>query len=493
MSQDITVFDVFAGLGGSTEGAIQGGMKVVGAANHWDKAVEAHAANHRDVTHYLTDVTATHPRAYKRTTGLIASPSCTAHSLAAGEKRKGQGQPELFTEDDGPDLVAEARERSRCTMYTPLELAEYFDYKFVILENVVDVHLWAPYPAWLQTWRALGYEFETVYFNSMYAHPTPQSRDRWYFVAWKKGNRKPDLKITPKAYCQKCDKNVESIQSWKNPQRKYGKYNQQYVYRCPHCAKEVIPYYYAAANAIDWSLPAPRIGDRKKPLQPKTMDRITFGLSKFAHSFIAEFHGTSKARTVKDALSTVCTSGSHHALITPRPFLMNLNHGEPRPIEVDGNPFPTQTTYDSSGLVVPPFLLDHLAEYRTRDITGPISTMCASGNHHSVIIPPGGYSYLMTYYNHGQVVSTQEAAPTVTTLERHALLTSEQHPSDYTLLSVDDCGFRMLAPHEIQAAMGFRATYQVPGTRREQVKLLGNAVTPPVMKLLTGRLVDSLS
>ena len=96
----------------------------------------------------------------------------------------------------------------------------------------------------------------------------------------------------------------------------------------------------------------------------------------------------------------------------------------------------------------------------------------------------------MTYYKHGQMVPLIEAAPTVTTMARHALVTCEKeaaHP-----ITVDDCGFRMLAPKEIQAAMAFPDEYIVTGTRREQVKQLGNACTPPVIELLMRRLIASL-
>ena len=94
----------------------------------------------------------------------------------------------------------------------------------------------------------------------------------------------------------------------------------------------------------------------------------------------------------------------------------------------------------------------------------------------------------MTYYKHGQFVPLEHAIPTVTTLERHALVTSAQ-PTTH----IEDCGFRMLAPQEVQAAMAFPPDYILTGTRREQVKQLGNAVTPPVMRVLVERVLASLS
>jgi len=58
---------------------------------------------------------------------------------------------------------------------------------------------------------------------------------------------------------------------------------------------------------------------------------------------------------------------------------------------------------------------------------------------------------------------------------------------------VEDCGFRMLQPHEIQAAMAFPADYTVLGTKRERVKQLGNAVTPPAMSILMQRVMETFN
>ena len=58
---------------------------------------------------------------------------------------------------------------------------------------------------------------------------------------------------------------------------------------------------------------------------------------------------------------------------------------------------------------------------------------------------------------------------------------------------VEDCGFRMLQPHEIQAAMAFPVEYKVLGTKRERVKQLGNAVTPPAMAILMQRVMETFN
>ena len=61
---------------------------------------------------------------------------------------------------------------------------------------------------------------------------------------------------------------------------------------------------------------------------------------------------------------------------------------------------------------------------------------------------------------------------TVTTIDRFAFV----KPTNMGYM------MRMLQPEELKAAMGFPRTYRLEvGTRREKVKLMGNAVCPPVM------------
>jgi hypothetical protein len=78
--------------------------------------------------------------------------------------------------------------------------------------------------------------------------------------------------------------NVEAVQTWRSG-RAVGKYGlrNQYWYTCPSCRALVTPYYYCALNAIDFSIPATRIGDRDEPLKPKTLARVRYGLERYGH------------------------------------------------------------------------------------------------------------------------------------------------------------------------------------------------------------------
>lgn len=51
----------------------------------------------------------------------------------------------------------------------------------------------------------------------------------------------------------------------------------------------------------------------------------------------------------------------------------------------------------------------------------------------------------------------------------------------------------MLKPKEIKLAMAFDNDYIVLGSGKDQVKQLGNAVTPPAMEWLLEKAIESLS
>lgn len=101
------------------------------------------------------------------------------------------------------------------------------------------------------------------------------------------------------------------------------------------------------------------------------------------------------------------------------------------------------------------------------------------------ITTAGHQSLLVPYNGTGRARSVASPVGTQPTRDRWALVDAEQ--------LVDDCGFRMLEPHEIAAAMAFPDGY-IPAelSKRDRVKLAGNAVTPPVMQWICGRIARAL-
>lgn len=528
-----TVTDLFCGAGGSSTGAQAAGMEIVMAANHWQTAIDVHQAAFPDAGHDCADISQADPRRYPKTDILLASPECTNHSQARGISRKKQ-QPSLW---DAPDPAAE---RSRSTMWDVGRFAEQLHYDAIVVENVVEATKWSGWDAWLM-WMTdgLGYEHRILSHNSMH-HGVPQSRDRLYVVFWRKG-LKPDLELELPAWCVRCDGVTTVRQAWK-PGRTVGRYRRQWRWGCIVCGTTCEPPTNPAASIIDWSLDCPRIGDRQRPLADKTRARILAGLERYGWVPITtagagpthERTPGNRARSLLDPLPVQQTTATS-ALATPPGFLFQTAHGgrvtdletphptvcasddrqalivrhygfaghgqEARFTSSDDEPMPTIVASGLSTLVVP-----MRRNGRATDTDQPVPTVTAGGTHHGLLMRNNGggaemvtptsepartmttkghQSLLVPYYRTGVARPVDQPAPTVTTRDRLALVDAEQ--------VLDDCGFRMLDPNEIAAAMAFPEGH-IPATltKRDRIRLAGNGVTPPVMTWLAGRLLQAL-
>lgn len=548
----VTVTDLFCGAGGSSLGASQAGAEIRMALNHWELAIQTHNTNFPQTDHHCCDASQADPRYYPRTTVLIASPECTNHSLAKG-KRRPHYQADIF----GKSLVDPAEERSRATMWDVPRFAECHRYELVIVENVVDARSWVLWDSWLHAMHALGYEHRCVYLNSMIAWPTPQSRDRLYVVFWRRGNRAPDLDIRPPCHCPRCAATVAGVQTWKRPGRQWGRYgrNGQYTYRCPACQGEAEPYYYPALTAIDWSLPIGRIGDRKRPLGEKTLARIRLGLERFADQrllvdllynhghdkrarpvtdpaptqtgqqalalvspFLAALRTNSTPRGLHEPVQTIVTDNQHFLV---QPGIVELrNHGSVRPAD---EPLATVAANGNHHGLLMPFLASYYSTPTMRPVTDPLGTLTSEEKHGLVMPEPFIVGQHSPKGDDGGVLrGVSGPLPTIPTVPGHALAVpfiasqyggDSRHPVHHVgeplptvpgmavhylaepgrAPAVEDCGFRMLEPHEIGAAMAFPTEYRVMGNKRERVKQFGNAVTPPVLRLLMERCLATLS
>jgi DNA (cytosine-5)-methyltransferase 1 len=559
----ITVTDIFAGAGGSSTGIESvPGTRVATAANHWPLAVAVHADNHQQTEHACVDLHMEDPRNFPHTDILWASPECTKWSIANSQATalsvEMGGDPTLF--DDVPDeLISEGDDeitRSRLLMFDVLRFIEHHHYRAVIVENVVDIATQPKYAVawrrWQQGLRRLGYLYRIVSLNSMHAQahgdPAPQSRDRIYVIAWPEGSRAPDIDsvLRPKAWCPVCEQVVASRQAWK-PGRTVGRYRSQYVYACDR-GHIVEPGWLPASVAIDWSLEGQRIGDRTKPLSPKTMARIREGLRRYGHQFVIEAGGNQydaadpkhaqygnpdsyyRAWPITDPLRTLHTSMTKGLVGS---LLIPVEGRDGKVAAPDDQPLRTQTCRNELGLLVPSGGTWHEHAYptssplrttTTRENHGilttlrgtnapkltsdPLDTVAASGNHHGLLVP---------YYSGSDSAKpTDQPVGTLTTVDRYALvmrnntggaemvtpsyeplrtLTTAGHQSilEPTTIEPEDCTFRMLEPHEIALGMAFPADYRWQGSKRERVRLSGNAVTPPAARDLVWAVVEALT
>ena len=542
MTANLTMTDLFCGAGGSSTGAVQvPGVSVKLAANHWDLAIETHNANHPNTDHLQADISQTNPRYVAGTDLLWASPECTNHSKAKGRKKIYQA--DLF----GDTLPDAAAERSRATMWDVVRFTEAHMYRAILVENVVEVVDWAPegapvgvlFDSWLRTMLSMGYEHRIISMNSMHAQaaglPAPQSRDRVYIAFWRKGERAPDFEHMqrPKAYCPSCGEVVDSIQTWKKTPHRTGRYRSQYVYRCPKhsCKGQVVePAWLPASSIIDWSIPGTRIGDRDKPLADKTLRRIQMGIDRYWSPILVEEKGNGYDAADPNHVRYMDPSSYYRAWPiddVTRTMVARETKAlayDPVMVPVEGRdgkqpasmlyPMRTMTTRSETGMMLPPFLTElRGGGSNVRAASEALSTVSAGGNHHGLVVPAGGtwnddarpttdpmramttreaYGLVMRHNNNGGADQSSMTTPdyepirTLTTKGQQSVLTGRT-------VNVDDVHFRMLEPGEIKQAMAFPVDYVMRGNRREQVKLSGNAVTPPSARDLIATVVAAIT
>lgn len=165
----LTVTDLFAGGGGSTEGMQQAGFRIRIATNHDPVSVATHQLNHPGVEHRTADLTNTHFGTYPRTDVLWASPSCRKHRPRS---KAGQGSVEEELRRDTPDKV------DRATAFAVLAATEFHGYEAVIVENIPHFLNWVLFPVWLSGMRTLGYREQIVRLDAAEVGPVPVAQDR---------------------------------------------------------------------------------------------------------------------------------------------------------------------------------------------------------------------------------------------------------------------------------------------------------------------------
>jgi len=553
----LDLIDFFCGAGGSSQGAAAvAGVSVRLAANHWDRAIESHAANFPAAEHYQGDIHDADVARMPAAPLFWASPECPQWSQARGKRRDFDAQPDLF----GEVLPDPAADRSRALMwdvprYLAAKAAEGHPVLAGVVENVIEVRAWNRWDEWLTAIRNLGYRTRLIALNSMHAQPlvtlpAPQSRDRLYLAYWLAAlGRDPDWDrhLRPAAWCPSCDTWVRAVQWWKRPGADMGRYRAQYLYRCQRvaCRNAVVePPALPAAAAIDWTDLGSRVGDRHRPMRDATRARIAAGLARYARPVVLEttWHDSGPGTRAYPADAPLSTQSAQQtkALACPPPLLVPAG-GTWRGNGPDGarpvtDPMATRTVRESDGLAIPPFLVVNRggsASQRTMLTSGPVPSLTASSNPFGLAIAdaamiirqntprgdPGQMAtpaaeslrtlttaghqslaswahLLVPYYGNAQSARpVGEPAGTLTASDRYGLASSADAGEAGVPLpvDVDDVLFRMLKPPEIGRAMAFASRYIVLGTQREKVRLYGNAVTPPVAEVIVRALVEAIA
>lgn len=425
------VVDLFAGGGGASTGIEQGiGRTVDVAVNHDPLAVAMHEANHPNTRHFCESVFSVSPAEAtgNQPVGLLwLSPDCTHHSKAKG------GKP--------------VSNKRRGLAWVGVKWARRCRPRVIMAENVEEFADWGPlteqgrpctvrkgqtFRQWVAQLERLGYQVEHRILQAC-DYGTPTIRKRLFVIA-------------------RCDGRPIV---WPKP---------------THGTRGTLPVkrgrlqaHRSAAECIDWSIPAPSIFDRKRPLADNTKRRIAQGIKRFVidadEPFIVDQADAEK----------VC------------PAIIAIDHGGARGgcnWSAD-DPLTTITTENRHALVVA-FLAKHYTGVVGTDLRAPLGTVTTK-DHHSLVA-----AFLAPYYGSGSGETGRDLrapAPTITTKDRLQLITVTLRGEDYV---ITDIGMRMLQPRELFKANGFPDDYVIdfefngrPVAKYQQTHLCGNSVPPP--------------
>lgn len=394
----LLVADLLCGAGGSSTGCARA-LRALGldmelvCVNHWPVAIETHRRNHPEARHYVQDIATVRPHLVVPEGYLdllMASPTCTHHSIARG------GKPTSDQQRSDPWHIV--------TWLTELRV------KRLLVENVWEFVGWGPvdprtgkpikarkgeyFRAWIETIRRLGFDPEWRKLNAAdYGDAT--TRQRFILMARSDGRRV----------------------SWPVPthRRREGGNLELFPGGKP---------WRPAREIIDWSIRGRSIFDRKKPLAPKTLARIHAGAVRFGwpEPFLVILRNHMAGQSVEAPLPTIAAAGTHIGLAEP--LILNRHsapRGEARPV---GEPAPTPTA-SGAGYLVEPFVMAPGSNGAPRSTAEPVPTITTGGAGSAdpgcarpMLVEP----FILSRHGEGAPRALDEPTPTQVAKQSHVLI-----------------------------------------------------------------------
>lgn len=163
--QEIRVFDLFCGGGGSSCGARMAGALPVGGIDLWQTAIDTYELNFPGAITWRKNIGSLSAKQIAKAVGrvdlLLASPECTNHSVAKGN--------------------APRCENSRRTAFEVIRFAKAMQPRWLIIENVVSMRRWDSYNHWFGRLEAAGYNLVEAVLDS-HGFGVSQSRRRLFVI-----------------------------------------------------------------------------------------------------------------------------------------------------------------------------------------------------------------------------------------------------------------------------------------------------------------------
>lgn len=485
---DEIICDVFAGGGGASLGIeMATGRQVDVAINHDAAAVAMHERNHPQTRHWQSDVFEVDPHEVTqgRPVGLLwASPDCTFFSKAKGAKP-----------------IRRKEERRRALAWVVKRWAGQVRPRVICLENVEEFTDWGPlvgpadelrpcprhkgrrFRRFVRELRALGYSVEWRELRAC-DYGAPTIRKRLFLIARCDGEPIVWPEPTHGPGTRKPYRTAADCIDWSIPMCS--------IFATPDEAKA----WARARRAEGWS-----VGTPKRPLADATMRRIARGVQRFvveaAEPFIVPIqnYGWGDANAGLDApLRTVTAHPKGGAFALAAPYLVP-RYGEragqePRTLSIE-QPAPVVVPTGNGASLVAAYLARHWGGMVGKDLTEPHPTVLTKGAQDQVVA-----AFLQSYYGQGVGQEASDPLRTVTTKDRLGLVTVTVAGEPYYIA---DIAMRMLWPRELYRAQGFPDSYQIDRgaggrivTKTEQVRMVGNSVSPPVAAALVRANVPEL-
>jgi DNA (cytosine-5)-methyltransferase 1 len=160
---------MFSGGGGSSWGASKAGMKIVAAFDRCGLAAKTYKSNFPNTKFFRGKIENRNLKELKKQLGridlILASPECTSHSPAKGNKPRS--------------------EASKNTAFQVIRFAQAFQPRWIVIENVVSMLRWSRYREFKKKLEKQGYHIREQILNSMYFR-VPQSRRRLFLLCDRK-------------------------------------------------------------------------------------------------------------------------------------------------------------------------------------------------------------------------------------------------------------------------------------------------------------------
>ncbi len=483
---EITAGDFLAGGGGVTEAMNQvPGMKVKWVLNHDKTAIRTNLFHHKQVKHFWADLYKQDEHEMEPVDFAWASIECTQHSTANGGREKKLGSYML-----GWELVRYTKHLQ------PLVLG---------IENVPEFKKWAPlkngvpdgtrkgeeFEKWKATICAMGYDYYERIMNAAdYGLPTRRVRYFAFFMS----------------------KSIDMQVRW--PEPTHNRFGTNGLKKWVACKTYIN--LTEEGNSIFGRRFNPAVAKGKRnQLSPNTLQRIAGGIRKFAPelSFIFQYYGSGlNAQATSAPLNTVRTKDCH-ALVTIDKKQFVQDH-----VQTDNynttdeplNPILTRQTKQLITLEKIQFLQDYYGRTDTAtNLDAPANTIRTENSKHLItaqFISPQYNSNGNPAANNNSIdeplhtITTQEKSQFISTwfnssgnpasqnqgidMPLGSILTGTNKQALITAIENGEIDFdikmRFLHPEELSRISTFPKQYftnpLLKLTKKEQVKLIGNAV-----------------